>query len=76
MKAIRVSSDSIQELLDCPEVLEITKCVDSSLKEKICIKVKSVEYYIPEGYYLIKDERDRWSVVTPELYAKIKQKHY
>jgi len=52
MKAIRVSSDSIQELWDCPEVLEITKCVDSSLKEKICIKVKSVEYYIPEGYYL------------------------
>lgn len=72
MKAIRVSSDSIQELWDCPEVLEITKCVDTSLKEKILIKVKNVEYYIPDGYYLIKDESGRWSVVSPGLYAKIK----
>ncbi len=72
MIAIKVSSESIQELWDCPEVLEITKCVDASLKEKILIKVKSVEYYIPDGYYLIKDENGKWSVVTPELYAKIK----
>lgn len=72
MIAIKVSSENIQELWDCPEVLEITKCVGTSLKRKMLIKVKSAEYYIPEGYYLIKDESGKWSVVTPELYAKIK----
>lgn len=38
------------------------------------VRLKNREFYVPDGFYLVKDENDQWSTLSPSLYELIKDK--
>lgn len=75
MIAIRVSSENIQELWECPDVSELVKTVSGDrTKQTLIVRLKNREFYVPDGFYLVKDENDRWNTLSPSLYELIKDK--
>lgn len=69
MKAIKVSKDNINEIWSCPNVENITRCRTSDNKEeRIIVKFRSGEFYVPEGWYVIEDDNRMHSVVSPQVY--------
>lgn len=75
MIAIKVSSENIQELWKCPDVSELVKTVSGDrTKQTLIVRLKNREFYVPDGFYLVKDENDRWSTLSPSLYELIKDK--
>lgn len=75
MIAIRVSSESIRELWECPDVSELVKTVSGDCtKQTLIVRLKNREFYVPDGFYLVKDENGRWSTLSPSLYELIKDK--
>lgn len=75
MVAIKVSSESIQELWECPDVSELVKTISGDrTKQTLIVRLKNREFYVPDGFYLVKDENDQWSSLSPSLYELIKDK--
>lgn len=75
MIAIKVSSESIQELWKCPDVSELVKTVSGDCtKQTLIVRLRNREFYVPDGFYLVKDENDQWSTLSPSLYELIKDK--
>lgn len=68
MKILRVSSDNIQELWNCPQVKEIIKTVSGDMtKQTIIIRFEHREYYVPNGWFLVQDNSGSWSAISPQL---------
>lgn len=75
MIAIKVSSENIQELWKCPDVSELVKTVSGDCtKQTLIVRLRNREFYVPDGFYLVKDENDQWSTLSPSLYELIKDK--
>ena len=75
MIAIRESSESNRELWECPDVSELVKTVSGDCtKQMLIVRLKNREFYVPDGFYLVKDENGRWSTLSPSLYELIKDK--
>lgn len=75
MIAIKVSSESIQELWKCPDVSELVKTVSGDCTmQTLIVRLRNREFYVPDGFYLVKDENCRWSTLSPSLYELIKDK--
>ena len=68
MKAIRVSKDNINDVWSCPNVESIERCMASNKEERIIVKFRSGEFYVPEGWYVIEDDNRMHSVVSPQVY--------
>lgn len=74
MVAIKVSSENIQELWKCPDVSELVKTVSGDCtKQTLIVRLRNREFYVPDGFYLVKDENGRWSTLSPSLYELIKE---
>lgn len=75
MIAIKVSSENIQELWKCPDVSELVKTVSGDCtKQTLIVRLRNREFYVPDGFYLVKDDNDQWSTLSPSLYELIKDK--
>lgn len=75
MIAIKVSSENIQELWKCPDVSELVKTVSGDCtKQTLIVRLRNREFYVPYGFYLVKDENGRWSTLSQSLYELIKDK--
>lgn len=75
MIAIKVSSENVQELWKCPDVSELVKTVSvDCTKQTLIVRLRNSEFYVPDGFYLVKDENGRWSTLSPSLYELIKDK--
>lgn len=75
MIAIRVSSENIRDLWECPDVLELVKTVSGDCtKQTLIVRLRNREFYVPYGFYLVKDENGHWSTLSPSLYELIKDK--
>lgn len=75
MIAIKVSSENVQELWKCTDVMELVKTVNGdSTKQTLIVRLRNREFYVPDGFYLVKDENGRWSTLSPSLYELIKDK--
>lgn len=50
MKAIKISKYNINEIFSCPNVEGIERCMASNKEEeRIIVKFRSGEFYVPEG---------------------------
>lgn len=75
MIAIKVSSENIQELWKCQDVSELVKTVSGDCtKQTLIVRLRNREFYVPDGFYLVKDDNDQWSTLSPSLYELIKDK--
>lgn len=76
MIAIKVSSENIQELWKCPDVSELVKTVSGDCtKQTLIVRLRNREFYVPDGFYLVKDVNGRWSTLSPSLYELIKTRY-